>query len=84
MDDPVRDVLEQSSSQTLAQGDSSYILRALHSSVRRTARAWLCIPGCGRTGNPDTMEQLTQGSQARKWALPVCEWGWGGTSKDPP
>lgn len=84
MDDPAKDITEQSGSQTLAQGDSSYILRVLHSSVCRTASAWLCIPGCGRTGDPDAMEQLIQDSQARKWALHMCEWGWDGTSKDPP
>lgn len=84
MDDPAKDMPEQSGSQTLAQGDSSYILRVLHSSACRTASAWLCISGCGRTGNPDAMEQLIQDSQARKRALHVCEWRWDGTSKDPP
>lgn len=82
MDDLAKDIV-QSGSQTLAQGDSSYILRVLHSSVCRTASAWLCIPGCGRN------ETLMRWNNSSRTPRPesghcMCEWGWDSTSKDPP
>lgn len=73
MDDPAKDITEQSGSQTLAQGDFFLYPEFCILQCAGHSQQGLCIPGCGRTGNPDAMEQLIQVPPGQKVGT-ACVW----------